>query len=127
MTIAPYISVLALLMIGLSFQVIRIRRRDLISIGDGGNKILERHMRAFGNFSEYTPMILCMLIACELSDVSVWKLHLLGLLAVLGRILHATSFQNFVKNMKSHLLLRQPGMILTFSSLLLGALFLIIG
>lgn len=127
MIIAPYIAALSVLMIILAFQVIKIRHRDRVSIGDGGDKILARHMRVFGNFSEYTPMIVGVMIACELSDVSDWKLNLIGILAVLGRFMHAIAFQNFIKSLKLHLMLRQPGMLLTLSSLLLGAAFLIIG
>ena len=127
MIVSKYIAVLALMMLVLAWQVIAIRRRDRISLGDGGDKVLGRRIRVFGNFSEYTPMIIGLLIACELSGVSAWKLHVIGVMAIIGRILHALSFQDFVKDIKAHLLLRQPGMVMTLLSILLGAIFLLIG
>lgn len=127
MIIAPYIAVLVIMMLVLAFQIIIIRLRAHISTGDGGDKVLRRRMRVFGNFTEYAPMIIGVLIACELSGVAPWKLHMLGFMGVLGRLSHAIAFQDFIRSVKLHLILRQPGMLLTILSLLLGAVFLIIG
>jgi uncharacterized membrane protein YecN with MAPEG domain len=55
-----YAGLLALLYLVLSYRIV-VLRRNKVSLGDGGNPILQRRIRAHGNFSEYVPMILIML------------------------------------------------------------------
>ena len=57
-------------------------------IGDGGHVDLQRRIRAQANLAEYAPLALIFLGALELSAWPAWMLHGLGLLLVVGRVLH---------------------------------------
>ena len=46
-------------------------------------------MRVHGNFTEYTPTFLILLLLAELGGAAFWFLHLLGAAFVAGRMLHA--------------------------------------
>src|SRR6188474_3181116 len=48
----------ALLNIWIAERVGRLRRQHRISIGTGGNELVETRMRAHSNFAEYTPVFL---------------------------------------------------------------------
>lgn len=56
---------------------------------DGGDEILRRRMRAFGNFIEYAPMCVAILAIMEFNQVNPYALMALGGAFVLGRILHS--------------------------------------
>ena len=79
----------ALLNIWLAMRVGRVRTAEKISVGDGGNELLTRRMRAQANFVEYTPFVLILLALVELSRGSNMWLWIVAILFVLGRILHA--------------------------------------
>jgi uncharacterized membrane protein YecN with MAPEG domain len=42
-----------------------------------------------GNFTEYTPTFLILLLLAELGGATFWFLHLMGASFLLGRVLHA--------------------------------------
>ena len=115
---ALYAGLLALLFFILSFAVIRLRGSEKIGLGSGGNVALERAIRGHGNFAEYTPLILLLLGIMELSEMPIWLLHLVGGLLLVGRLLHGYCFA-FTENLPPA---RIAGMILTFSTLIIGAL-----
>lgn len=125
MTVAPYIAILLLMTVLLAAQVIILRNKLRISMGDGGNDLLALRVRIFGNFSEYAPLLIAALIACEISDVSSTKLHIIGFLAVIGRVSHAIAFQPFMSDQNWHLRLRSMGMIGTLAAFILAAFFLL--
>lgn len=90
-------ALLAIIMLPLTLQV-SIRRAVLgrsagdlarFSFGDGGDDMLRRRMRAFGNFIEYTPMCLIMLGLSEVGGASARFLWVMGALLLAGRCLHA--------------------------------------
>jgi uncharacterized protein len=56
------------------------------TIDDG---VLQRKVRAFGNFTEYVPLGLLFIIALELMNTVTWLLWLLGVALIVGRISHA--------------------------------------
>ena len=86
---ALYASLLALVFLGLSFNIIRLRWKYKVGVGDGGESELTKAIRVHGNFSEYIPLSLILLASYELSGAhSVW-LHMLGATLLIGRILHA--------------------------------------
>ena len=60
---ALYASLLALVFLGLSFNIIRLRRLLRVGVGDGGEKELSKAIRIHGNFSEYMPLALILLAA----------------------------------------------------------------
>lgn len=64
-----------------------IERKIVVKTTDDG--ILQRKVRAFGNFIEYVPMALLFAIALELMQSPSWLVWLLGSLLTLGRIAHA--------------------------------------
>ena len=115
---AFYAGLLGLLFFGLSIVVIRRRGTEKVSLGDGGKAVLERAIRAHGNFAEYVPLILILLGIMELNQVAVWRLHLLGGLLLVGRLLHAYCF-TFTESFPPA---RVGGMALTFTALIIGAL-----
>jgi uncharacterized membrane protein YecN with MAPEG domain len=87
---AFYAGVIGLLLLALSYQVVRNRRRAGVSLGSGGDTDLERAIRAQANLVEYAPMILFMMALVELAGTSAWLLHGCGGLLVVSRVLHAT-------------------------------------
>ncbi len=89
-TITPLVaSLLALLYIVLSARVIGARGMEGISLGDRGNDFLLRRMRVHGNFAEYTPLALILLLMLELMGGARWLLCGLGLSLLIGRSIHA--------------------------------------
>ena len=93
-----YAGLLSLWLLVLSVRVIAIRSQG-ISLGDGGNPVLLRRIRAHGNFAEYVPMILVMMGFLEINHLSALWIHLLGGTLVVSRLLHgyALSFNESFK------------------------------
>ncbi len=119
MTITPVYAALAtLLFVFLSFRVIGMRRSDRISLGDGDNKQMGKRIRVHGNFAEYAPLALLLMLMAEMQNASLWSLHLIGASLLIGRILHAYAISQTPQVMP----LRIAGMVLTFVSLISGAL-----
>jgi len=77
---ALYASLLGLWLIVLSVRVILYRRESSISLGHKENQMLERRIRAQGNFAEYAPMAILFLGLLELQGGPAWALHVLALL-----------------------------------------------
>ncbi|HKL52335.1 MAG TPA: MAPEG family protein [Wenzhouxiangellaceae bacterium] len=85
-----YTSLLALLLIGLSYNVVRLRQQYQVGIGTGSVQALERAVRAQANFCEYVPLALLLLALIEFgTNMPAWALHILGLLLFVGRVMHA--------------------------------------
>ncbi len=79
----------ALLNIWLAMRVGRLRTTEKVSIGDGGNEMLTRRMRAHSNYVESTAFVLILMALIELAlGTSLW-LWGVGALYLAGRILHA--------------------------------------
>ncbi len=98
MIVTPiYAGLLALLYFVLSYRVVLMR--DKVSLGDGGNPILQRRIRAHGNFAEYVPFILVMLGFLELNHLPFYALHILGLTLLIARLLHGYSL-SFTESFK---------------------------
>ena len=94
------------------------RRRRGISLGDGGNRQMLRVIRGHGNFAEYVPFVLVLMLLLELGRTSIYVLHALGITLLAARLLHAyaLSFTHaFVPG-------RTLGAALTFGVLLVAAL-----
>lgn len=86
---ALYAALCGLLLLLLALNVIRHRRRAGVGLGDGGDKVLLRAIRAHGNATETIPIQLLLLLALELAALSGVLLHLLGAAILLSRLLHA--------------------------------------
>ncbi|MEB3278673.1 MAG: MAPEG family protein [Lyngbya sp.] len=63
--------------------------QKLIRTKDAGDGILQRQIRAHGNFIEYVPLALLFILALELMAAPSGLLWVLGTALTLGRIAHA--------------------------------------
>jgi uncharacterized protein len=110
-------AVLTVAYIRLAFNVIGLRRSNKVSLGTGGVDALERAIRAHGNFAEYVPLGLVLMLALEWNKAPTLLVAALGALLVAGRLIHAKGIQE-TGTFKNRIL----GMKLTFGSLGLLAL-----
>jgi len=113
-----YAAILALIQVKLTLNVVKIRRGQKISIGDGGDEALARAMRVHGNFIETVPIALILILIAEFSGGPFWALHAFGGALVLGRILHMIGLSSAQAPGK----FRFYGMVLTLSVIILAAL-----
>lgn len=86
--ILPYAGILGLMFMFLSFDVVRYRWKYKVLFGDEGYPELARAIRIHGNFAEYVPLALLLLLLLSLSEVSPWVIHIMGTTLILARILH---------------------------------------
>ena len=86
---ALWAGLLGLLMLGLAMQVVRTRVAEKVGFGDGGNPIMLQRIRVHGNFIEYVPMVLVLMLVLELNGTSAGVLHALGGSLFVARLLHA--------------------------------------
>ncbi|HEY2968368.1 MAG TPA: MAPEG family protein [Casimicrobiaceae bacterium] len=82
-----YAGLLALWFLVLSWRVIQ-RRGKGTWLGDGGDQALLRVIRGHANFAEYVPLALLMMGFLEVSRFSIYVLHTLGIVLLVGRLLH---------------------------------------
>lgn len=66
----------------------QVRAKAKISIGTGGNDLLERRMRAQLNFVENTPWVLLLIAAIELAGKGGGWLAPVGAVYMVGRVAH---------------------------------------
>lgn len=112
-------SLLGLMCVWLSLQVVKYRRKYQISLGDGGNDELAKAIRAHGNFIEYVPLSLIMLGAAELNHANQFLVLGFALIILLGRCFHAYAFLGGGEHFKPRVL----GMKFTLYGILALALF----
>lgn len=74
--------------IWLAVRIGRVRINDKVLHGDDGNPRLMRRMRAQANFVEYTPFVLLLILAIELSSASTGWLLIAGVVYMLARVAH---------------------------------------
>ncbi|MBL25704.1 MAG: hypothetical protein CMM48_17615 [Rhodospirillaceae bacterium] len=110
-----YAAILAILLVAASINVIRNRVKNEVDLGDGGKGVMLRAIRAQGNFIEYVPMALILMLLLELNRESATLLHGLGITLVVGRLLH------FYSIVGEKMPPRLAGMLCTFGVLLVGA------
>ena len=78
----------ALINLWLALRVGRVRTSQKVSVGDGGDEMVTRRMRAHANFAEYTPFFLILLGLVELAwGTNIW-LWGAAIVFILGRIAH---------------------------------------
>ena len=116
-----YSALLTLVFVVLSIRTLRLRRRLRIAIGDGGDISMLRAIRAHGNFAEYAPFGLLLIFACESSGASRILVHALGLILLVGRLIHAIGVSKAAETFG----FRVAGMALTFSCYLVAAAYLL--
>ncbi|HRX75202.1 MAG TPA: MAPEG family protein [Hyphomonas sp.] len=84
-----YIGLFCLLMLVLKGNVGRVRTREKIGFGDGGNEPMQRALRVQGNAVEDVPVVLVGLIGLGALAAPALLIHVLGASFLLGRLLHA--------------------------------------
>ena len=87
-----------LLNIWLALRIGRLRMSKKVSIGHGGDALLETRMRAQANFGEYTPFVLILLALIELAKGSQTWLWLVAIVYILARIAHAFGMERPAPN-----------------------------
>ena len=102
----------ALLNLWLGMRVSQLRIRDKVSVGDGGNARIAARMRAHANFVEYVPTFLILLGLVELARGTQTWLWAVGILFVLGRLIHPFGMDRPAPN-----LLRMGGTAITWLTL----------
>lgn len=94
MITALYASLLAALMIWLSFQVIKQRRSNQVAYADGGVESLQIARSAQGNAVDYIPITLILMALVEYNGAPAIWIHVIGLSFLVGRWMHADGILN---------------------------------
>ena len=107
-----YAGLLTFLLIFLSINVIRMRWKFKVGLGEGSpdQGPLIKSVRTHGNFVEYIPLSLLLMAGYEINGGNVMLLHLLGSALFLGRIFHAIGLNKTIGSSRE----RQIGVLLTF-------------
>lgn len=87
-----YAAALGVLLLVLSWNVLRHRVRALIETGNDKSPLSDRIARVHGNFTEYVPTGLLMLALLEWAGAGPLLLHIGGVLLCVGRYLHAWGY-----------------------------------
>ncbi|MGO2011259.1 MAG: MAPEG family protein [Pseudoalteromonas sp.] len=120
MIVSLYAAILAIMYIQLSFRVVKVRKAQQISLGDGDDPELIMAIRTHGNFIEYVPFALILLFLVEYQGVGSHYCYILGFLLVIGRVCHSYALP------ENSLKIRAIGMVLTFSVFILSAFLLLL-
>lgn len=120
-SLAPYAALLALIYVYLAVRVVGARRRAKVGLGTGDDPALQRAVRVHGNFAEYAPFGLLLILLVGLNGWGAWAVHLLGALLLAGRIVHAYGMSQEKENLRYRIV----GMMTTFG-VLAGAAFLLL-
>lgn len=116
-----YAALLALMFVALSIRVIKTRRQERVAIGDDGNPRLRRIIGVHNNFAQYVPLALLLLAFIELAAAPLLLVHILCLMLLVGRCIHAYGVSQESENFR----FRALGMRLTFAAIALAALYLL--
>lgn len=87
-TTALYAVPLGAIYLGLWMDIARTRGAMKVSIGDAGDTTLLLRIRRHGNFVEWVPMVLIMMMLGEGLGAPALYLHVSGALLLLGRLVH---------------------------------------
>lgn len=116
-----YTAILALIMVVLAYQTSARRKSAKINLGTGNDDIMERRSRAFGNFTEFTPMFILLMAMIEIQGYGTNYVHILGMVTVFSRIFHALGMTNSITIING----RFVGAILAYVSLLVAGGFVL--
>ncbi len=115
---ALFAGLLAIWLIVLQFKVVGQRRSKRILLGDGGDADCERLIRAHANAAENVPIFLILLGLTEGLGAPAWVVLALGLLFLVGRVMHGVHFFRARKGIA----LRFYGMLMTLIAIGCAAL-----
>lgn len=114
-TVTPfYAAILAFMLIFLSFRTLLLRRRLGIGTGTGNHENLARAIRAHANFIEYVPLTIILVFFLEALTGSTLRVHVICLVLIVGRLLHAYGISQVNENYKY----RVAGMLATLGCLI---------
>lgn len=119
---AFYVALHILLLVALIAAVIIRRRQARVGLGDGGDKLLARRIRAHGNAAEQAAPNIAILTLLGLLAAPVYYVHLFGFVSLLARILHAVGLSRTGGPSFG----RTLGMVLTTTSFVIGAIGLLV-
>jgi uncharacterized membrane protein YecN with MAPEG domain len=111
---AFYAGLLGILFFYFSVLVVKGRFSKKIPLGDGGDHHFKQVIRAHGNFSEYTPIVLILLFIAEVNLSHPILLNMAGIALLFGRFIHAFGLRRHTGASWQ----RVSGMLLTFASLI---------
>lgn len=111
-----YASLLALLFVWLSLNVIKLRRRFRVLLGHGDKTELLAAISAQNNAAQYIPFTLLIIALLEINHGHGLLLHLFGLMLLSGRLIHARGI------LKNQIPLRVKGMQLTLFTMIGAAI-----
>lgn len=115
---AGYVALHMLLLVVLAVRVVLERRRSKVGLGDGGDPGLLRAIRIHGNAAEQALPTVALLFSLAFLGAPAWALHAFGAATFVGRVLHAAG----LSKSSGVTVGRQAGMALTWTSVILGAL-----
>jgi uncharacterized membrane protein YecN with MAPEG domain len=118
--IGLYTALYILFLIFLTLRVIRIRFGNMISMGDGGNDVLAKRVRAHGNYIESAPFMMFALFGMAFLGGLPLMIHIFAASFFFGRVLHSIGMVGSPANLP-----RQIGMVLSLTALLGAALYLL--
>lgn len=119
---ALYAAILALIFVYLSRRIIKIRRKVKSAIGDAGDEQLKRAIRAHANFIEYVPLALLLFAFLEFQHAPAILIHLLGILLVIGRIVHAYGLSQIKEDYRYRIV----GTVITLNIILASAILIFV-
>lgn len=90
--VAIYAGLAILILIWLGVQTGRVRQAEKVYMGDGGNPRMIRIMRGHANALEFIPPTLIAMLLLALAGAPVLLIHLLGVMLIAGRFIHALHF-----------------------------------
>ncbi|NDV85926.1 glutathione S-transferase [Aurantimonas aggregata] len=90
--VAIYAGLAILILVWLAVQTGRVRQAEKVFMGDGGNPRMIRIMRGHANALEFIPATLLAMLLLALTGAPPLLIHLLGLLLIAGRFIHAWHF-----------------------------------
>ena len=82
----------AVLILALTIQVVRLRRKDGVIIGDNGDRVLAKAIRGHANATEQLPIALILMGLSELQGGATSLLWLAAAALMVGRVMHGIYF-----------------------------------
>lgn len=113
-----YALPLVALFLLLSWRVIAERRGKRFAYGDNDSPRIQAKIRAQGNWAEYTPITLFLMLTAELMGASAALVHATGITLLIGRVMHGIGMSYIPKQF----FYRQWGMLLTLIAVALAML-----
>ncbi len=119
------LSAAAIIYLALSIIVIKARHKSGAAYGLTDDRSFNSKIRAHGNFSEYTPICLILLLTLSLEELTPLYFGLICFIFILGRVFHAVGLIYFEQQNQPSFIYRQIGMALTFATIIFSVIAII--